>query len=416
MTINKEYIDKLKEKRDKEHMSYRMLSRLIETETGERIPHSTLNDWLNGGWEKRKNNESKDKFITDKENLLTKEEIKKWKNLYYSNVKTVALQDLLTKTLENSVKTISPLPLLPVQIGKKYGSLHRAGLLISDFHYGEVVDYEQTGGLGHYSPEIASKRLHLLTKKVIELTEIRRNGLSIPDIDIMLMGDIVSGNIHEELAETNAVNILDQTTESAYLLAQSVGMIAQHFNHVRVFGVPGNHGRMTKKPTFKDRYVSWDYICYQLMSLFLKEHKNIEFNLTKSFFQPVEMLNTKVLILHGDGIRGSLGIPFYGIERAVQRLRQILDLKHERFDKIILAHFHDPVDSERYIVNGAIKSQDEYAITNLFGANNPSQTLFYVNENHGIVSTEKIYLQDADEDKTLGLNRGIESVWARNVI
>ena len=62
------------------------------------------------------------------------------------------------------------------------------------------------------------------------------------------------------------------------------------------------------------------------------------------------------------------------------------------FDRACFGHFHTPIDQEHLHGNGCMKGGDEYAIGRLFVSGRPSQTMLYVHPKHGVVGTERIYL------------------------
>ena len=73
----------------------------------------------------------------------------------------------------------------------------------SDFHWGEVVDKSQVYGVNSYNMSIAKQRLHTLVDKTIGICFDHMVNPNYPGIVLMLGGDMVSGDIHEELEITN---------------------------------------------------------------------------------------------------------------------------------------------------------------------------------------------------------------------
>jgi hypothetical protein len=61
---------------------------------------------------------------------------------------------------------------------------------------------------------------------------------------------------------------------------------------------------MTKKVPSKDRFMDWDYMLYQWMSVFLKKHKNVEIEIPKAAVHIFEVANRNILIMHGDSVKG----------------------------------------------------------------------------------------------------------------
>lgn len=354
--------------------------------------------------------------IEDKKIVVAQSEAKYYKSLYSKSVKSASINEVIEQAIRDSVTPIQPVTPKKLKVVDVDRGNHTAVAMLTDPHIGEVVSEEQTGGLGRYDMDIFSRRLGMWSAKVLELVELKRKGVNIPKLKVLCLGDFVTGEIHEELVRTNADNIVGAVSRGAYMLAQALTSLAEHFETLDVHCVVGNHGRMRKKPYAKEKYVNWDYILYQMMAMFMSRQPNVTFDIPKSFYQLVPVENMNLLMLHGDGIRGSMGIPWYGIERATLRLKAMLEERGQSFDKVVMGHFHDPVSTERFIVGGTMKGCDEFSITALHVAGVPSQTMFYVHPRHGVISTETIYLAGADEKPEYQIPDGLSSVWAESLI
>ena len=55
---------------------------------------------------------------------------------------------------------------------------------------------------------------------------------------------MVSGDIHDELTKTNEEPVLKTTLLTASIFTQMLAILSKSFNHLRVVGVVGNHGRL----------------------------------------------------------------------------------------------------------------------------------------------------------------------------
>jgi hypothetical protein len=74
----------------------------------------------------------------------------------------------------------------------------------------------------------------------------------------------------------------------------------------------------------------------------------------------VEAAGRKYLIGHGDGILGTWGIPFYGIDRKVGREAKARRAMPDRqFDRIVIGHFHTGTDHEDWLIGGSLSGTDE---------------------------------------------------------
>lgn len=332
--------------------------------------------------------------------------------LYREATRDAAKFEQLLNTLRDAVSAFPPVTIKSPKQTKADGRAHTAVLHLSDWHIGETVTAEETGGLGGYDMDIVSRRLGLIAQKTIELVDLRRNSVNIPKLKVFLGGDMVSGNIHDELTETNAANVVQQASEGAYMIAQVIATIAPAFDDVEIVCVGGNHGRMHKKPRAKEKELSFDYILYQIVGFLLAKQPNITMRISKSFYELVDIEGYKMLLMHGDSIRGSMGIPWYGVERASARIRQLLDVVKERFDIMLIGHFHTPVMGDYWVANGSGKGIDGYSAGMLHLGNKASQNLLTIHPGYGVVAFEKIYLEGADKNPTLAMKRTLPNVWA----
>ena len=138
---------------------------------------------------------------------------------------------------------------------------------LSDTHIGDRVEEDQMGGLNEYNIDIFNKRLFGWANTVLQLVELRRNFAPVNELVIPMLGDMISGDIHDELARTNVDNCMGQMIRGANLISQALMFLAPHFSKIRVPSVVGNHGRMTRKPPMKDKYMDWDYMMLSLIHI-----------------------------------------------------------------------------------------------------------------------------------------------------
>ena len=120
-------------------------------------------------------------------------------------------------------------------------------LFLSDFHWGEVVHPTQINGVNTYNLAIAKRRLHNTVDTALHLLKIVDDRLDYPGIVVPLGGDMISGNIHEELTASNEINSMPAVLDLYGELVSAIGRLADVFGAVLVPCVTGNHGRDTRK-------------------------------------------------------------------------------------------------------------------------------------------------------------------------
>jgi len=226
----------------------------------------------------------------------------------------------------------------------------------TDWHMGSCQEKDEIEGFSVFSPEILDKRIMRLVDKLLEWVLLHRASYEVDECRILVTGDLISGDIHRELSVTNEYPVPVQCVEAGKLLAKQISALCPHFANVVVdFLVADNHSRLTMKPQHNEGgYNSFNYIIGSIAQQMLLHHSNVDFNIYPREQQLVVCKNYRYLLMHGHQIRGWAGLPYYGMERkagkeAMKRLRR----DKSKFDKIIMGHFHHPVDHPWFRVGGS---------------------------------------------------------------
>lgn len=204
-----------------------------------------------------------------------------------------------------------------------------------------------------------------------------------------------SGDIHEELIRTNEFGAPMQAVKAGFLLGAFLVGLSPHFKTVRAeILTAGNHDRITRKPQCEDGGVnSWGYIVASIAQQYVSAVPNIKFKMHTSLSAVVQIENLRYLIMHGDGIIGTFGIPFYGIERRKQReamaRMNMPDATH--FDSIVLGHFHAALNHEHWIIGGSLTGTT--AFDHKCGRHSRAhQTSWFVHPKHGAFDWSRWWL------------------------
>lgn len=264
---------------------------------------------------------------------------------------------------------------------------------ISDAHHGAVQLASEIEGINAYSPAISRARQMGYANDVIEYADRHRAIYPVAELAVAVTGDMISGDIHDELRRTNAFPATMQAVEAGHILADQVALWAAHFEHVTVhFVVEDNHGRLTQKPQAKEAGINtWNYIVGEIARLRLADHTNVNFNIYPYLEAVISVAGRQYLISHGHNIRGWGGHPWYGIDRHVGREAQArLQLIMEEttrartlgFHKYLIGHWHVAVDLPMYDVCPSVSGTDAYDRQNGRIAK-PSQTTWLIHHERG---------------------------------
>ena len=397
----------------------------LEQEYGVQVHRTTLQKWFDKNhWEPEDellvNEEGTDNRIKlDKKLATYKGEADYYKKLYNGLLKDTIKQEVIVDTIQEYTKGFPSVPLKHLNNSDKTPFGHQKQIVVaplSDTHIGEQVHKEQMRGLNEYNFDIFNKRMYGWANQILKHTAYRRQIAPIDELMIPMLGDMISGDIHDELARSNQMNNMEQMIRGASIIAQALMYLAPHFTKITIPCVVGNHGRMTRKPPMKDKYMDWDYMLYQWVATFCKNQENLNFHIPKSFMTTFKIHDRVVLIMHGDSISGAGSSG--AIAGAITKLRSVFQFRKTlqreiedsmdddaeiEFDSVMIGHFHriDEIDigtGELHIC-GTMKGPDEFALQRLHAATKPKQLITYWHPKYGYVGRDIIYLNRYDNSK-----------------
>lgn len=286
----------------------------------------------------------------------------------------------------------------------------RAGTLLavlSDTHYGEVVRPEEMGNYNKFDLAIAEQRTERFFRRLIRVARDYFAGVKYDGIVLALGGDLVSGDIHEELVQTNEISTNETVLWAVPRLAAGIEMLSKEFGQVHVASVPGNHGRDGKIPRYKGRSAhNADTLIAHLVARQFQGSANVTFDVPRSIDATFKIYDFTFALEHGEELQkkfagnaeiGALGPLMRGTNRTkVQRAAE-----GTKIDYCIWAHFHQLLDlpGRGFIANGSLKGYDEYARGNKFQPEPPQQFVGIVDPVWGVTQKAPLILGDRKAEK-----------------
>ena len=167
-------------------------------------------------------------------------------------------------------------------------------IALSDFHLGIDVD----NNFGTYNAEIAEKRLKEYIQRILKIRNLHKS----QNAYIVILGDILSGNIHFTTQLENRENVIEQVQKSAELISAFVYELSKYFENVYVNGVAGNHSRISYKDQCLrgerlDNLIPW-YMKAKLSTV--ENVKFIDDNNYDPTIGKIEIRGQEYLMVHGD--------------------------------------------------------------------------------------------------------------------
>lgn len=274
----------------------------------------------------------------------------------------------------------------------------------SDWHWAEVVRPSEVNGVNEYNLAIAHERVQRLVSGTISLlSNYTVHTGPWPGIVVNLGGDMVSGDIHEELAQTNEVPTMAAVVDIVGVLTTAVRTLADHFGRVFLPCVTGNHGRTSRKPRHAGRvWTNYDWLIYQFLAKQFENDDRVRFMIGEGTDVLYSVYSHRYLLTHGDnlgkggdGIIGMFGPVVRGMKARSNR-NQAVD---QSFDTVVCGHYHQCVITDRFIVNGSLCGAGVFSHNLALGFEKPQQALWLTHPTRGLTIKMPVHLEDGNPYK-----------------
>jgi len=249
--------------------------------------------------------------------------------------------------------------------------------MLSDVHAEERVD--RTDAIDNeYSLSIAQRRVARFFAGLVWLVQHNSAAFDIGTVVVWLGGDLITGDIHDELLERAEVPPGEATMIVRDWIVSGLRYLLAELPDVTVL-VPcsiGNHGRTTKRMNAATGYGhSWEWLLYQMIGRDFANEPRVQIHTTRDEMQYLSVLGYELAFHHGHRLRynggiGGLTIPAI---KAMHRWSQWRDCDYYHF-----GHFHTySPDIASMTFNGSVIGPNPYAFA--IGAKpEPPQQAFYL--------------------------------------
>lgn len=270
--------------------------------------------------------------------------------------------------------------------GNKY-----AIALFSDVHIEETVDSATVLGMNEYNIDIAKQRITNYFVNLVKCLEKDKP----ESLIFACLGDVISGYIHDELAQTNELSPLEAIEFAQSIIYNGLKYIVDNSSVKKIdfIGIVGNHSRTTKKIQHSNGYkMSYEWLMFRNIERECKlTNLPINFNIPNSEVAVVYTNDDKrYLFAHGFQIKSSGNGTVCGIYPSLNRL-SMKWAKNFHQDKIFIGHFHSCISLPNAVVNGSIIGFNTFSLTNGFEYEEPAQMYELYDTEIGLINTRKIY-------------------------
>lgn len=283
----------------------------------------------------------------------------------------------------------------------KITSKHEATAVVvaSDWHLEERVDPSTVNDKNEFDPQIAERRIKTFFQKCVHITDLFRAGMQINRLVLALLGDMITGYIHEELVEDNYLSPIQATLLAKNLITGGIEYLLNEGNFEEIIIVCkfGNHGRTTLKRRISSSFKnSYEWGMYQDLANTYKDHEKVKIVAENGYhtFLPVYD-NFVIRFHHGDAMRfmGGVGGITIPANKAIAQWN-----KSERVDLDVFGHFHQFFYSGPFLCNGSLIGYNAYSVSIKAEYQPPIQGYFLVNRRRATVPViAKIFVDDKEE-------------------
>lgn len=352
-----------------------------------------------------------DENPVDRQNRLASENLKRKE--YIEAIREHSFRKFLTDLIGNNVRALPASPVQKVEKPSKTAHERYPFLLLSDWHFEELVKSEGVLGLNSYDIPTACRRVHRIIHAVCQwkrdLEAAKR--FHCPELVVGLNGDLLTGTLHKLEQHSDAPNVIQATLACGDLIALALRDLAIEFPKMRVIGVSGNHGRLPddrKVPT-KDPTRNLDYMAYQIAKRRLENQKNVEWHFPDAYGVLFKVAGHQCYMAHGNFIPNNLGVVGYGVRRFTSSLASNLQAAGSPLKYAFFGHWHNSNSSEfsgvRAFIGPSLIGTQEYGFLSGGAVNDPCQEMFIFDPDLGHVTTERLYGEGKGySDKTYEIN------------
>ncbi len=256
-----------------------------------------------------------------------------------------------------------------------------AVMVASDWHIEERVDPKTVDGMNEFTPDIAKARATHFFSNGLKIVQMCRHESNIKTLILALLGDFISGYIHEDLAESNFLSPTEATLMAYRLICGGIDYLLEEgdFDQILIPCTFGNHARTTKKMRCNTGAKnSYEWMMYQLLAEQYVNEPRVKFSIANGYFVFVDVYGKTIRFHHGDEVRyaggvGGLTIP---LNKAIAQWNKMRPVYLD-----VLGHWHSRHCMSNVVVNGSLIGFSPFSIRIKASYEEPVQSFFLMHPN-----------------------------------
>jgi hypothetical protein len=267
-------------------------------------------------------------------------------------------------------------------------------LCLNDWHVEETIDPDLVYNLNRYNLEVAAKRIENVGHSFLKVLKSARVLSNINDLVIAVLGDLINGYIHEEMVEDNQLPPTEALLFARRHLKALIEFILANtdFEKITIATSYGNHGRTTRKPMIATAYAnSYEWLIYEVMADEYKDHPRVNWVVSKSYFNNLNIQGKRVRFHHGDFVnyQGGVGGLMIPLRKSIHEWNQSLPA-----DLDVLGHWHQFLRSRNAVVSNCLVGTSPYSFRIKAAHSEPSQTMIVMDRDRpSPVDVREVYCE-----------------------
>jgi len=277
--------------------------------------------------------------------------------------------------------------------GKKITSEAIPIVVASDWHVEERVRPSSVNNLNEYNPDIAKERIRNFFRTTVKLISMYRKRSSIDTVVLALLGDLITGFIHDEYRESNFMSPLTAILFVRDEIINGINFLMSE-TRLKKLIVPcsyGNHGRTTKDIRHETSAEnSFEQHLYYLLESYYEKNKRIEFMINNSYHTYITLFDKYTIRFHhGDHIkyRGGIGGITVPVNKSIAQWNKSISA-----DLDVFGHYHQLIDGGNFVANGSIIGYNAFALNIKASFERPKQAFVLIEKTYGKIATHSIIL------------------------
>lgn len=235
---------------------------------------------------------------------------------------------------------------------------------LTDIHTGiEIHNWKND-----FDSDILKQRIEKFTSDILDI-----RGMHQSENCYLVVGEILSGIIHNNLRLQNNMDLMEQFKYVSELISAMLSRMANHFNHIYVYTTPGNHSRISTKKEDALDGENMDVLLPFYLKARMQNFENI--TICDNNIEPeIAMFNIRgnnIFAAHGHKDSSS---------NVVQNFTLMFGIKPQI---VLLGHRHtnsmETVYDTKVIQSGCVSGSDNYA-TSIRKTNRPEQTVSVIGD------------------------------------